>query len=70
MVDYASSNREIRDELKVKLRKLEADEKKLQDEIAHIQTEKKKILTQLAEHSDATYEENMLQLVYEQRHKK
>ena len=66
--DY--SDREIRDDLKKKLQKLDLEEKKLKEEIDRIETEKKKILDQLAEHSDASYEESMLQLVYEQRHKK
>ena len=70
MLSQTYSDREIIDDLKVKLKKLEAEEKRLRDELSHIEGEKKQILDQLAEHSSESYEENMLQLVYEQRHKK
>ena len=69
MISQTYSDREIRDDLKIKLQKLEAEENKLKTEIEHIETEKRKILNQLAEHSSESYEESMLQLVYEQRHK-
>lgn len=70
MLSQSFSDREIRDDLKLKLQRLETEEKRLKDELAHIEGEKKQILDQLAEHSSESYEENMLQLVYEQRHKK
>ncbi len=63
------SQREIRDELKGKLRMLEQEEQKLKDEIDIIAGEKKKILSEISKHSDENYEENLLHLVYEQRHK-
>ena len=71
MVNGQSINdREIIDDLKMRLEKIETEEKQLRAEISRLETEKKQILDQIADHSDEKYEENILQLVYEQRHKK
>ena len=70
MLSDAYSDSEIRDTLKIRLQKIETEVKRLQEEISRLEGEKKQILSQIADHSDAAYEENMLQLVYEQRHKK
>ena len=70
MLSDAYSDREIRDTLKIRLQKIETEVKRLQEEISRLEGEKKQILSEIADHSDAAYEENMLQLVYEQRHKK
>ena len=68
MLSDAYSDREIRDSLKIRLQKIETEVKRLQDEISRLEGEKKQILAEIADHSDAAYEENMLHLVYEQRH--
>ncbi len=70
MLSDAYSEREIRDTLKIRIQKIETEVKRLQDEISRLEGEKKQLMKEMAEHSDASYEENMLQLVYEQRHKK
>ncbi len=70
MLHDSYSEKEVRDDLKIQLKRIEAEEQKLQDEIERLERDKKKILTQLSEHSNENYEQNMLQLVYEQRHKK
>ena len=64
------SDREIIDDLKFKLSKLEAEQEKLQKEMDRIERDKKAILDEMALHTSKDYEQNMLQLVYEQRHKK
>ncbi len=64
------SDKEIIDDLKFRLYKLEAEEEKLQEEIQRINREKRAILNEMSRHSTADYEQNMLELVYEQRHKK
>ena len=63
------SDREIIDDLKFKLSKLEAEQEKLQKEMDRIERDKKAILDEMALHTSKDYEQNMLQLVYEQRHK-
>ena len=64
------NDREIIEDLKYKLKKLEAEEEKLQKEIQRIGQEKRVILEEMSRHSNANYEQNMLELVYEQRYKK
>ncbi len=64
------SDREIIDDLKFKLNKLEAEQEKLQKEMDRIERDKKAILDEMSRHTSKDYEESMLQLVYEQRHKK
>ena len=49
---------------------MEVEEEKLQKEIDRLQREKRAILEEMSMHSSKDYEENMLQRVYEQRHKK
>ncbi len=64
------TDREILDDLKFRLHKVEVEEEKLQKEIDRLQREKRAILEEMSMHSSKDYEENMLQRVYEQRHKK
>ncbi len=64
------SDKEIIEDLKFKLYKLESEEEKLQEEIQRIGREKRAILEEMSRHSNVNYEQNMLELVYEQRHRK
>ncbi|MCR5097685.1 MAG: hypothetical protein K6B14_01915 [Lachnospiraceae bacterium] len=64
------SDKEIIDDLKFRLHKLEAEEEKLQKEMDRLAREKRAILEEISMHSSKDYEADMLQLVYEQRHKK
>ena len=63
------SNKEMIEDLKVKLNKVQSDRKKLEEELGRLQAEEKRILDEISGLSDTKYEENMLQLVYEQRKK-
>lgn len=63
------TNKEIIEDLKVELSSLEAEEEQLRKDIERIESKKKQILEEIAQHSDEKYEEDMLALVYQQRRK-
>ncbi len=64
------NDKEIIEDLKFRLYKLESEEEKLQKELERIGREKRAILDEISRHSNVDYEQNMLELVYEQRHRK
>ncbi len=64
------SDKEIIEDLKFKLYKLESEEEKIQKELDRIGREKRAILDEMSRYSNADYEQSMLELVYEQRHRK
>lgn len=63
------SNKEMIEDLKVQLNKVQSERKKLEEELRRLQVEEKRILEEISGLSDTKYEESMLQLVYEQRKK-
>mgnify|MGYP006988873060 CR=1 FL=1 len=61
------TNREAIDDLKFRLKRVQAEKARLEDELSRINGEEKSILKQLGQFSDEAYEEDMLAKVYEQR---
>lgn len=55
---------------KVKIQQLELEKSRIEAELSTVNGKINEILKIMAELSDATYEEDMLARVYEQRHKK
>lgn len=63
------TDKEIIDDLKIELGRLQAEEDQLKKELDRIQGKKKQVLEEIAKHSDEKYEEEMLAQVYQQRRK-
>ena len=61
------TNRETIEDLKFRLKKVQVEKARLEDELARIKGEETAILKQLGQYSDEAYEEDMLTKVYEQR---
>lgn len=57
------------EELKFQIDQIEQKEKQLKDELERLNNEKAEILRQISEKSDERYEQDMLELVYQQRRK-
>ena len=55
---------------KVKIQQLELEKSRIEAELSTVNGKINEILKIMSELSDATYEEDMLARVYEQRHKK
>lgn len=55
---------------KVKIQQLELEKSRIEAELSTVNGKINEILKTMAELSDASYEEDMLARVYEQRHKK
>ncbi|MCR5546594.1 MAG: hypothetical protein K6F30_09000 [Lachnospiraceae bacterium] len=70
-MDYSRNltNKEMIEDLKLQLQKVQMEKKKLEEEINRLQGEEKRILGEISKLSDTKYEADMLQLVYEQRKK-
>jgi len=66
-MERTKTQREVIEDLKIELARLEGEEKRLEDELDIIRSQKKQILDQLSENSDEKYEEDMLARVYQQR---
>lgn len=62
-------NKEIIHDLKVDLQRIQAEKAKLEEELNRLSGKEKHIIEELGKFSDEKYEEDMLQLVYEQRKK-
>ena len=57
------------EDLKFQIDQIEQKEKQLKDELERLNNEKAEILRQISEKSDERYEQDMLELVYQQRRK-
>ncbi|MBQ1901815.1 MAG: hypothetical protein II169_04620 [Lachnospiraceae bacterium] len=57
------------EQLKFQIDQIEQKEKQLKDELERLNNEKAEILRQISEKSDERYEQDMLELVYQQRRK-
>ncbi len=70
-MDYSRNltNKEMIEDLKIKLQQIQTERKKMEEEIKRLQGEEKKILGEISKLLDTKYEADMLQLVYEQRKK-
>jgi ElaB/YqjD/DUF883 family membrane-anchored ribosome-binding protein len=55
------------EKLKMEIDDIELKEKQLRDELERLSAKKTKLLRQIAEKSDEKYEQDMLELVYQQR---
>jgi hypothetical protein len=55
------------EDLRIKVKELEAQIKIKEEELSELNNERAKLLKEIGEHSDEKYEQNMLELVYEQR---
>lgn len=69
MMDRNLTNKEMIEDLKIELSKVQSEKSKLEEEIKRLQGEEKRILSEISGLSDTKYEADMLQLVYEQRKK-
>ena len=67
MNDRQITNKEAIDDLKFRLKKIQTEKARLEDDLSRINGEEKLILQQLAQFSDEKYESDMLELVYQQR---
>ncbi len=63
------TNKEMIEDLKMQLSRVQTDRKKVEEELKRLQGEEKRILDEISGLSDDKYEQDMLQLVYEQRKK-
>lgn len=63
------TNKEMIEDLKMQLSRVQMDRKKAEEELKRLQGEEKRILDEISGLSDDKYEQDMLQLVYEQRKK-
>jgi len=62
-------NKELIHDLKLELQSIQAEKEKLEAELSRLAGKENHILEELGKFSDDKYEEDMLQLVYEQRKK-
>ena len=62
-------NKELIHDLKLELQSIQAEKEKLEAELSRLAGKENHILEELGKFSDEKYEEDMLQLVYEQRKK-
>lgn len=62
-------NKEVIHDLKLELKSVQAEKEKLEAELSRLAGKENHILEELGKYSDEKYEEDMLQLVYEQRKK-
>ena len=62
-------NKEVIHDLKFELQNIQAEKAKLEAELSRLAGKENHILEELGKYSDEKYEEDMLQLVYEQRKK-
>lgn len=63
------TDKEIIEDLKVELSKLENEAEQLRKDLDRIEGRKKQIMQEIADHSDEKYEEEILAQVYQQRRK-
>lgn len=66
---FARTNKDIIDDLKLQLSRLDDEAEQLRKELERIEGKRNQIMKEIAEHSDEKYEADMLQQVYEQRRK-
>ncbi|MCR4998413.1 MAG: hypothetical protein K6A05_01075 [Lachnospiraceae bacterium] len=66
---FARTNKDIIDDLKLQLNRLDDEAEQLRKELERIEGKRNQIIKDIAEHSDEKYEADMLQQVYEQRRK-
>lgn len=62
-------NKEAIHDLKIELQSIQTEKERLEAELNRLAGKENHILEELAKYSDEKYEEDMLQLVYEQRKK-
>lgn len=66
---FARTNKDIIEDLKLQLSRLDDEAEQLRKELERIEGKKNQIMKEIAEHSDEKYEEDMLAQVYQQRRK-
>ena len=66
---FARTNKDIIEDLKLQLSRLDDEAEQLRKELERIEGKKVQIMKEIAEHSDEKYEEDMLTKVYQQRRK-
>ena len=67
MQDYHKSQKEILEDLKFQLDRIEEKIRVEKDELNALEAEKTRILREMGKYSNEQYEEDMLARVYEQR---
>lgn len=61
------TDRDIVEDLQLRVKELDSEIKMKQEELDALRAEKAKCLKEMGEHSDEKYQQDMLEMVYEQR---
>lgn len=61
------TDREILEDLQLKIKELDNDIKIKEDELQSLKNERAQYVKEMGEHSDEKYQQNVLEMVYEQR---
>ena len=62
-----ASDREIVEDLQIRIKEIDSEIKIKEEELQSLQVEKARCMKEMEEHSDEKYQQNVLELVYEQR---
>lgn len=62
------ADKELLEDLQIKIKQLDSDIKIKEDELNSLKAERAKYMKELGEHSDEQYQQNILELVYEQKY--
>ncbi|MDD6381488.1 MAG: hypothetical protein PUG04_07400 [Lachnospiraceae bacterium] len=61
------TDRDIVEDLQLRVKELDSEIKMKQEELDALRAEKAKCLKEMGEHSDEKYQQDLLEMVYEQR---
>lgn len=61
------TDRDIVEDLQLRVKELDSEIRMKQEELDALRAEKAKCLKEMGEHSDEKYQQDMLEMVYEQR---
>ncbi|MBQ1843699.1 MAG: hypothetical protein II133_03800 [Lachnospiraceae bacterium] len=62
-----AADREIVEDLQIRIKEIDNEIKIKEEELQSLQAEKARCMKEMGEHSDEKYQQNVLELVYEQR---
>ncbi|MDD6428451.1 hypothetical protein [Candidatus Weimeria sp. HCP3S3_B5] len=62
-----SADREIVEDLQIRVKELDNEIRIKEEELAALKAERARCIKEMGDHSDEKYQQNMLELVYEQR---
>lgn len=61
------TDRELIEDLQIRIKELDSEIKIKEEELQSLQAERARCMKEMGEHSDEKYQQNVLELVYEQR---